>query len=84
VECLEETIPVATYADFIKVNVPYVWCEPKWQNNSWFLIAKFATMHLLSKGEVTPNACGKSISAPVPGELTIYVRPLSFWEKLKQ
>jgi hypothetical protein len=76
--------PTVMYADTIQVNAGYVWCNPNTQERSWLAISKFPTRHLTDDGEVTANACGKVSAKPTPGELTIYVRPLTFWEKLKQ
>ena len=76
--------PTVMYADTIKVNAGYAWCKPKSQKTSWLTINTFPTRHLIAYGEVTANACGKAFAAPTPGVLTIYVRPLTLWEKLKQ
>jgi len=76
--------PTVMYADTIQINAGYAWCKPNSQEKSWLAINKFPTKHLTDDGEVTANACGKVSAKPTPGELTIYVRPLTFWEKLKQ
>jgi hypothetical protein len=76
--------PTVKYSDIVRVHVGYVWCSAAPQANSWWAINIFSTTRLISDGEVTPNACGKVEAVPVPGELTIFIRPLTFWEKLKQ
>jgi hypothetical protein len=76
--------PVVMYADIIKGSVGYASCKPHAEKYSWLAITNFPTKHLSDDGEVTPNSCGKAAATPTPGELTMYVRPLTFWEKLKQ
>jgi hypothetical protein len=39
---------------------------------------------VLQQGIATPNTCGKATASPEPGDLIIFVRPLTWWEKLKQ
>jgi hypothetical protein len=76
--------PTVIYADTITIQAGYVWCEPGSQEGSWLALNEFSTVDLLANGKVTANACGTPSTVPVPGELTIYVRPPTFWEKLKQ
>jgi len=76
--------PVVKYSDSLSVNVPYVSCQPNKPDYSWLLIQSFSTPEVLRSGVVTANACGKAKASPQPGELIIFVRPLTFWEKLKQ
>jgi hypothetical protein len=35
------------------------------------------------KGIVTQNSCGAATIKPVPGQLTFFVRPLHWWEKMQ-
>lgn len=76
--------PVVKYNDVIKVNVGYVVCEPHGTDYSWLAVKNVSTNQLVQKGIVTANTCGKATASPTPGELIIFVRPLNFWEKLKQ
>jgi hypothetical protein len=76
--------PVVKYKDFIKVNVSYFVCEPRGANFSWLEIKRIPTKELLEQGVATANTCGKPTASPKPGEVIIFVRPLNFWEKLKQ
>jgi hypothetical protein len=39
---------------------------------------------VVQQGIVTANTCGKATASPKPGEVTIFVRPLTWWEQLKQ
>jgi hypothetical protein len=42
----------------------------------------FAVADILSKGVVSPNTCSKKIVEKLePGVLTIFIRPLTWWEK---
>jgi hypothetical protein len=43
---------------------------------------KYSIDTILSKGIVTENNCGKAWVEPTPGVLVIYLRPMTFWEKL--
>jgi len=45
---------------------------------------KFSTKEVLEQGVVRANTCGNTTATPVPGEVIIFVRPLTFWEELKQ
>jgi hypothetical protein len=76
--------PVVKYKDYVKVNIGYVVCEPHGTDFLWLEIKHFPTKQLLREGFVTANTCGKPIASARPGELVIFVRPLSWWEKLKQ
>ncbi len=76
--------PVVRYKDFVKVNVGYVICESHGTDFSWLAVNNIPTKALLQDGIVTANTCGKASASPRPGELILFVRPLNFWEKLKQ
>lgn len=76
--------PVVKYADSIRINIGYVSCQPHAPDHSWLLMMTFPTKDLLQSGVVTANACGKATASPDPGEVVLFVRPLTFREKLKQ
>lgn len=76
--------PVLKYDDFIRINVGYVLCQAGGSNDSWLAIKQVSTRQLINEGIAMPNACGKAIASPNPGELVIFVRPLNLWEKLKE
>ena len=42
----------------------------------------YAVQQILTSGIVSENGCGRHTEAPVPGELTLLVRPLHWWERL--
>jgi hypothetical protein len=76
--------PVVKYHDSFRVNAGYVLCQTNKPDYSWLSIEQFSTKEVLRSGVVTANVCGKAKASAEPGELTIFVRPLTFWEKMKQ
>jgi hypothetical protein len=76
--------PIVKYDEKFRVNVPFVICYPHVRDYSWLAITNISTKQLLEQGIVWPNTCGKPTASPKAGELIIFVRPLSWWEKLKQ
>lgn len=76
--------PVLKYSDNFGVHAPFALCQPHGSNYSWLAIMTFSTREVLDQGIVKRNTCGKTTAAPVPGEVIIFVRPLTFWETLKQ
>jgi hypothetical protein len=76
--------PKVMYSDIIQVQAGYAWCNSEAQDRSWLIIHEFKTKYLLDNGDVTQNVCGRASAISTPGELTIFVRPLTLWEKLKQ
>ena len=76
--------PIMKYDELIGVNVPFVICYPHVRDYSWLAVTNISTKQLLQQGIVWPNSCGKATASPKPGELVIFVRPLSWWEELKQ
>lgn len=76
--------PVVKYEDSVSVNAGYVLCQQRPADYSWLAVKNIQTKQLLGQGIVTANTCGKLTASPTPREMIIYVRPLSFWEKLKQ
>jgi len=75
--------PVVKFDDDLGINAPYVLCEPGTPDYSWLAIRHISTKQVVAQGIVTPNACGKATASQAPGEVIIFVRPLSWWEKLK-
>jgi hypothetical protein len=75
--------PVVKYDDDLGINAPYVLCQPGTPGYSWLAIRHISTKQVVSRGVVTPNACGKATATQTPGEVVIFVRLLSWWEKLK-
>jgi hypothetical protein len=75
--------PVVKYSDGIGINVGYVLCENRKSDYSWLAIRTFSAVEVLQHGIVTANACGKATASPESGQVTIFVRPLTWWEKFK-
>lgn len=76
--------PIVMYDDSFQINAPYALCASGGSNYSWLRLAKFSTKEVLSRGYVSPNTCGKNTDSPRPGQLILFVRPLTWREKLKQ
>jgi hypothetical protein len=76
--------PVIKFDDNLRVNVGFVICSPHAPDYSWLSTTNISTKQLLQQGIVWPNTCGTATARAKPGELTIFVRQLSFWEELKQ
>lgn len=76
--------PVVEYNKSFRINVPYVLCGPGGSNYSWLKSLHFSTKQILEHGYVSPNTCGKMRASPKPGQVVLFVRPLTWWEKLKQ
>lgn len=76
--------PVVKYSGSFGVHAPFALCQPHGSDYSWLAVMKFATEEVLEHGVVEANTCSRMTAAPVPGEVIIFVRPLSFWEKLKE
>jgi len=74
--------PVVKYGDDIGINAGYVLCQMR-TDYSWLAITKFSTLEVLQHGIVMTNTCGKATASPTPGEVVLFVRPLTWWEKLK-
>jgi hypothetical protein len=77
----EATFP---YAPQIKIQAGFVLCQTKQQKYSWLQITPYSTEEWIRTGIVTANTCGKAVTKSEPGILTIFVRPLNFWEKLSE
>lgn len=76
--------PVFRYESTIRINAGFVVCQPHKPDYSWLATMTFSTQRVLKSGIVSPNRCGKATAAPEPGEVILFVRPLTWWEKLKQ
>lgn len=76
--------PIVKYSDSFRVNAGYVLCQPHKPDYSWLSIEPFSTREVLRSGVVTANLCGEAKASAEPGELTVFVRPLTFWEKMKE
>lgn len=76
--------PTVKYDESFQINVPYVSCAQGRSNYSWLGLENFSTKEILHHGYVSPNTCGKVAMSPQPGQVVLFVRPLTWWEKLKQ
>ncbi|HTW32064.1 MAG TPA: hypothetical protein VMD76_10310 [Candidatus Sulfotelmatobacter sp.] len=78
------TNPVVKSDDDLQIKVPFVLCQPGGPDYSWLAVRHFSTKRVLKEGIATANTCGKATASPEPGDLIIFVRPLSWWEKLNE
>jgi hypothetical protein len=76
--------PVVNYNESLRINVPYVSCGSGGSNYSWLRSETFSTKEILQHGYVSPNTCGKATVSPQPGQVILFVRPLTRWEKIKE
>jgi hypothetical protein len=76
--------PIVKYDEFFQINSPYVLCGPGGSNYSWLGLEKFSMKEILEHGYTSANTCGKVTVSPQPSQVILFVRPLTFWEKLKQ
>jgi hypothetical protein len=75
--------PIVKYDESFRINIPYVLCSGR-SNYSWLGSENFSTKEILHHGYASPNTCGKVTVSPQPGQVVLFVRPLTWWEKLKQ
>jgi hypothetical protein len=76
--------PVVNYDESFRINTPYVLCGSGGSNYSWLRSENFSTKEILQRGYVSPNTCGKVTVSPQPGQVILFVRSLTWWEKLEQ
>jgi hypothetical protein len=76
--------PVVEFNESLQINVPYAFCASGESNYSWLGILHFSTKEILDRGFVSPNICGRDTVTPKPGQVILFVRPLTFWEELKE
>jgi hypothetical protein len=74
----------AKYDESLRINVGFVLCQPDRGDHSWLKIMDLSTSRVLHEGVTMTNTCGKPNATAKPGEVIIFVRPLTFWEKLKE
>jgi hypothetical protein len=75
--------PSMKFGDTISIRTGYALCQSG-VHDSWLARANFSTEEVLQHGVVTPNSCGKATALSRPGEVVLFVRPLTLWEKLKK
>ncbi len=76
--------PVVKYGDTITIGSDYMLCQARLPDGSWQALEGFSTTDALQSGIATANTCGKAKASPTPGEIVLFVRPLHWWEKLKE
>jgi hypothetical protein len=84
IEAGPSDLPTFLYAPEIRIQVGFVLCQAAQKKFSWLQITPYSTEDWTHTGIVTTNTCGKAVAKPEPGELTIFVRPLNFWEGMSE
>ena len=76
--------PVVQYDESFRINVPYVLCGSGEGDRSPLGLKNFSTKEVLDHGYASGNTCGKVTVSPQPRQVVLFVRPLTFMEKMKQ
>ena len=76
--------PAVRYEESFRINVPYMLCGSGAGNRSPLGVNNFITKEVLDHGYASGNTCGKVTAPPQPGQVILFVRPLSFLERMKQ
>lgn len=76
--------PIVKYDESFRINAPYVLCGSKGSHYSWLGSENFSTIEILHHGYASPNTCGKVTVSPQPGQVILFVRPLTWWERVRQ
>jgi hypothetical protein len=76
--------PIVEFKESFAINVPYALCVSGGSNYSWLMLQHLSTKEILDRGFVSPNTCGRATVTPKPGQVILFVRPLTFWEQLKE
>jgi hypothetical protein len=76
--------PVVNYNEPFRINTPYALCGSGGSNYSWLRSENFSTKEIVQHGYVSPNICGRATVSPQPGQVILFVRPLTWRERLKQ
>ena len=76
--------PIVKYGESFQINTPYALCGPGGSNYSWLGLENFSMKEILDHGYASANLCGRVTVSPQPGQVILFVRPLTLWEKLKQ
>jgi hypothetical protein len=73
--------PIFTYSDTIRITSGYSMpCQAHPPDSPWLT---FSVNKVLQSGDATANHCGKTEASPKAGELIFFVRPLHWWEALR-
>jgi hypothetical protein len=76
--------PIVNYDEVLRINAPFAFCAPGGSNHSWLMQQSFSTRKLLEQGYVSPNTCGVATALAKVGQVVLFVRPLSWGERLRE
>jgi hypothetical protein len=71
------------YSDTLSIQLGYQPCWEKTLKAPQFARYSFSTQEILDSGLAQANNCGKQTVAVHPGELILYVKPLTFWQAMR-
>lgn len=74
--------PVVKHAESIRIDADYVSCVRRVPKHSWMVSMTFPIAKVVQSGIVGENVCGKAKVSPEPGEVVLFARPPTLWEKL--
>jgi hypothetical protein len=76
-------VSVAVHSSYGPGNWSYVNCDCVKERGPyrehWYLIAD-----ILKSGIVAPNHCNRRKGIAKPGDFVLFVRPITFWEKMRE
>jgi hypothetical protein len=75
--------PIIKFDEHLRINVPYVMCASGGTNYSWLGIMEFSTTEIFRHGISSPDTCGKASIQARPGQIILFVRPLTRWESFR-
>jgi hypothetical protein len=74
---------ITVFATYGKARWSYISCDGAKDQGSyrehWYSISR-----IIASGIAAPNGCTKRAVTAQPGEFFIFVRPMNFWEKMKE
>lgn len=76
-----ENHPVVKYDESFQINAPYVLCGSGKGKHTPLELKSFSTKKVLDHGYASENTCVKVTASPQPGQIVLFVRPLTFMEK---
>ena len=69
-------------AEIHAIVLHYATCRNVKKADRKKLSSGYAVGQILTRGIVSENDCSKRTLPPTPGELTLFVRPLHWWERM--
>jgi hypothetical protein len=74
---------ISATSDTLRVQLGYAPCWSSNLKTPQFVISPFSIETILKDVIVTQNTCGSNTRVGTPGQLILYVKPLSFWQSMR-